>query len=1409
MPQLQAGYCLEGIKEELERKILSNYPVSHLNELLGHLSFFEIDASFTLSEKNFKCHPLFLVASNIISRGLPTRPSVFIEKIFSETYGFTKVAQNKQIGSFKFEANNLTEEQINNLYRALFIIEPRIKPQELYKRYTRSWEKLDSRFEEEFILKSVPAFVNTSINQIIEVQRPMTSIVNNNADFTEQRVDFTIEFPFPIEDKKGLVIEVDGPQHDKSPQKELDDLRDNAVLNASWRSTLRIKTKEFDFIQRKLERMSQLANHWYFNLIEENYRNGFRLSTLETILSPIAIARVQKVILEFIISVKLDFNKKPWKIVILERDVTCGWLAVEDLKKLLDNLFILKGEKNPIPDIQLSIINTEGFNKSKLGKHNQCEVFGINEVPEELSCDLLIDVSVLQRPGFANYRPSINYHHFAEIRSIHSIKSKRKFKTGDLIKYIEFAKKLDNGKYEFDTERVMILESFLQDIFRKSKFREGQIEILNKALQAETVIGLLPTGGGKSLTYQLASLLQPGVTLIVDPIKSLMKDQVDNLNKNFMDACNVINSSIPKKEKLANLKKMVQGETLFTFISPERLQMNEFRDALKQMAESHVHFNYCIIDEVHCVSEWGHDFRTAYLRLGENAIKYCKTKNKRTIPLFGLTATASYDVLIDVQRELSGNDPKNKVTEDNIVQSKTTIRKKLEYYVFNITGDQKGNDYWEVIKHVGKAKQDAINQIIQQHIQAFREDPNFSGLIFCPHRSYFYGVTDKYKTLDQNTDGEVKLNGVYDRISYPEIKTGTFIGADSDDDKINKIIIEESIQNQDDFVNNKKNLLVASKAFGMGIDKPNIRFTLHLNYPNSVESFVQESGRAGRDKDIAHCYILFNEQKYEERNRLFELDLQINRYFHNNSFKGADKEKLNLKELLTEIRQPDQTVTLSNLVLDQFNVSVSLSIGDFYLFINDSENFEKKYGWIKLSNLTFRDDQISENVDTVLARNIYSFIRKYIVDHCNGDYRGWLAQSPKDRGIEYLLNERKINEDFDLTVSFTNDIKNRIDQITDWLQKVVMRYFNSQRIYFKKEHVIYAKSKSTDFLSFLEKLEDDYNRFYNGTELLSIPKFCLKIDKERKHQPGTTEKAFENIYNGYRDKADTEKAIYRLSVLGVIDDYVVDYRTKTFTLFGKKKKSLEYKKNLINYIAKYYSKEKALQILADIENYEGETNIQKYLNRLIDFIYEEVAQKRFIAIDTMKKLCQKGIEEGDFGMKEFIDLYFNSKYANPYEKPNNLIADTNNLEDFDFEIVKLYIEEVVGDSINNLKHLKGACSRLFTDRTASINNLVIQLLNAYALYMLDYANARVLKEANESLINGLNLYFESNGSDDKDLKNKFEYFKKQLFTRNPDIEKHFELTLDDILIEKKLDGYLKIIKKTNEKILADYETGSY
>ncbi len=612
------------------------------------------------------------------------------------------------------------------------------------------------------------------------------------------------------------------------------------------------------------------------------------------------------------------------------------------------------------------------------------------------------------------------------------------------------------------------LTYFLQNIFRKESFREGQLPILNRALQGKSVIGLLPTGGGKSLTYQIASLLQAGVTMVIDPIKSLMQDQYDNLVKNGIDCCNFINSKLTREEKTIATNQVVESKVLFTFVSPERLQIEDFRTSLHEMHKNQVYFSYCVIDEVHCVSEWGHDFRTSYLSLGRNAIEHCKTKNKETIPIFGLTATASFDVLSDVERELSGNGLTN-IDSDAIVRFENTNRTELQYQIVNtavdferdekfkfilpdkselllpiqpIKGDIKQqtalekqssliklvdlvpdklltlNEQSDLIlgwtlkafysdqydeKNISETEKKALIKKLLPNIKIENFDKNTfydssessnnsiyknGGIIFCPHRTHLFGVTDKFKfdTWDHDVicdktgeilhkKGEFVLDENGKKVKLPlhkrkavadalvrtgKYEVGVFMGSSDEDEKVGKEIETESFDNQRKFIENEQNIMVATKAFGMGIDKPNVRFTVHVNIPASIESFVQEAGRAGRDRKMALSSILFNPQKVTIFNQkcfetleseMSEESLKILKklknqkfckeevpeilkaigneeliqnkekildnldeifvdkdnllFFHNNSFKGQEKELVVINELLEEILLPN------------------------------------------------------------------------------------------------------------------------------------------------------------------------------------------------------------------------------------------------------------------------------------------------------------------------------------------------------------------------------------------------------------------------------------------------------------------------------------------------------------------------
>lgn len=349
-----------------------------------------------------------------------------------------------------------------------------------------------------------------------------------------------------------------------------------------------------------------------------------------------------------------------------------------------------------------------------------------------------------------------------------------------------------------------------------SGFREGQFEIIRKALLDTDAIGILPTGAGKSLCFQLPAILKTGASIVISPLKSLMKDQIDNLYKIGFEYVDYIDSSRNALQKKEILNRFKEGFLKLLYVSPERLQIKDFQNELISLMKD-MSIDYFIIDEAHCASEWGHDFRPSYLKVVD-------VKNKINNPtLIALTATASPRVRKDIADIFE-------IEDTNILLPKTFDRPEISLQVKTVEIDEE--------------KDEVLLEAINEDIPTILKGQNISdihkkgsGLVFA-----IYGNASGKNTRKFGTQ-------------YISSMINEECGIESYDYN-SKLSDEVRVQRQNDYKNDKIPLLVSTKGFGMGIDKPNIDYIIHMCYSNSLEAYYQEVGRAGRDKEHAHAIVI-------------------------------------------------------------------------------------------------------------------------------------------------------------------------------------------------------------------------------------------------------------------------------------------------------------------------------------------------------------------------------------------------------------------------------------------------------------------------------------------------------------------------------------------------------------------------
>lgn len=1125
------------------------------------------------------------------------------------------------------------------------------------------------------------------------------------------------------------------------------------------------------------------------HLIDTRWQKSFDSSwtnVLQLVLSPVAVARLEKTILEALMTRVLNISATRWKVLVKEHDVPCAALAFEELQEMFEHITQLSAEYSDLkfPDVELTIVSTKEFAQSSLHLNHRVLV---DEYHSNTEYDMVIDFAILRRNGlgkidFTDYKCK-NKCYF-NVRSAHHHRNDRQIYTSDRILYKQIATQNNQGRYEDIEDNVKHLRYFLRMLFRKQDFRPGQTPILNRALQYKSVIGLLPTGGGKSLTYQIAAMLQPGVTLVIDPLRSLMKDQYDGLIGAGIDCCSYINSSIevPEAIKAKGAKEiqdyriiererrskcLEQSEFLFMFLSPERLSILNFRERLKNMQETGVYFAYGVIDEVHCVSEWGHDFRFSYLHLGRNLYRYVLPKPKEGdekenhIPLFGLTATASFDVLADVERELSGNGA-FPLDAETVVREGDTNRFEIQYKIEPVSvsftlkqadGTVKPNK-WAIFD----SKKDCLDGLIsqmpsylnelltEQSIQTIRDGYttgpradgrelkslqtdipsdflsaqdvyDYGGIVFCPHKDH--------------TGVAVFTNQSELTTKHPNAKIGTFVGSSDG-------IAEESFKNLQLFRDNKLPLMIATKAFGMGIDKPNVRFTINMNYSSSLESFVQEAGRAGRDQRMALSVIMLS--KY-----------RIARVKPGTQFFKAHKDKWYDANDIEGIAQKKGIPVEDFEICDETSDLVKLKCKQ----CGDScKRFEKNCCSFACNHCD--KPQKNESYKSICAQKCEYY------DTCE------LAKVPtEDRWSRYehlsVYKERYpfitcenyefLNADYETVMFFyNNNFKGENHE------KLKMHQLLSKRP--MKVAVGGQNEDEKTIHGFLATLQS----VWVGTKVIS-------------YIPYTTS-----------EYADIAKAIYRMCCIDLIDDFTQDYNSKCFRIVSHKKSDGQYYAALEKYLRRYYTVERAAELVSEVPSYRGENEIHKCLGFLTHFIYDKIAVKRKRAIDDMFAFCVHGVDANkdwkaiNEELKDELYFYFNSKYARREYRTErgeqfSLLVDTDEGKRSSWETVLKFMQVVdnqwisknseAGSTQNdNAKHLYGAVRLIRRD--AKEINPTIDLLGAFCLMFLGTNNNLLLqKELEDLYISGMKEFYRQND------RTRFWEHIFEVFNNNPDVSAYF------------------------------------
>lgn len=931
-----------------------------------------------------------------------------------------------------------------------------------------------------------------------------------------------------------IVIEVDGSQHQEKIARTMDKQRDIELQKQNI-SVIRIPTekiykKDLSVFYDKLQSLIKNSTHdinFISTLpeIEKNYLFAFRFQIA-------LLIAIEKGLLN-------PFNKKTSINILIDSpvDIQLCHYCIKDLEDLFKNLYALLNKKIKFQDIDISI-NSERETDLVLDiglakKYDE----KINTVPKNML--------ILRNSYFFYPLKDKVEHSYSQYKNYYSVK----------ISNLRFKNVKSN-----DLNHHNALLYFWKLIFNFNDFRPNQENIICSGLDPKNgVIGLLPTGSGKSSCFQLVGLLTPGISIVISPLRSLMEDQCDNLYRRHR--INTAYFLMAGKQGKLNEINFQNDHAKFLYIAPERFFNKKFKDTFNKKTDM---IGQIIVDEVHCLSEWGHDFRTSYLLL----FGFLKSSGlKDDTLLMGTSATASLRVISDISKEFE------KLNKTIVLEKSSSVnRTELTYGLYK--SKEKYQDL--SIK---------INKIIENNEKA---------VIFMPKKPCIRSLFE-----------ELSKNG----INVSKIKS--YSSEEKDEDK------RQVIQ---DLKSGKINVIIATKAFGMGIDIPDIRHTIHYCIGSSIESMYQEMGRAGRDKKPADCYVLFNKENKDKE------------FFQTNPNLKKIKKNCNKKENKSELKEQLYLLTSNNTNPDieslfTFNIyQICKSIEEATTLSNFFEELQKvgyplqemEYPSIKYDD---KGQPNIENFKIPFEKALYKLYLLKLIDLWTINYAhniqnpiygniSIIQRSPEEVQTaleEYIKKYDTTYEVQDITTS-NNYIKKSIEILCQWsFENFFMTRWSSLRTLYD---MLYSFSTSEEFAKRI-------NNYFSDNKLLDeafndVMNYNLWFKVLDSQPPETLKDQISRYTEEYNNIAIN-------FISGVTYLQLNDFKN----INGKQRlhNSLEYVRNKCTYETFIIIIKKTLNFIKD----------KKHFNIFIDFLcdyYPDIFKEEYI------KLKVKNISNNKFQIEK-------------------------------------------------------------------------------------------------------------------------------------------------------------------------------